>query len=106
MTPDCQTNAPGCAYYWIALLLCGLPAAIMLGFFYLWSRSLGASLWFGLLGVFTLGLATEFLPYSVVLDHHLPAAAALFIGFYVLMAFAPKNRAGWERVVFWCPLRP
>lgn len=91
LAPDCATTGNGCAYYWLSLTMVGLPFALMLGLFYLWMRSLTTSRVIALLGVCAVGLATELFPYSLVLNHHVPAAVALFVAFFFFSRFAPRN---------------
>ncbi|HZQ08678.1 MAG TPA: hypothetical protein VFD70_19000 [Anaerolineae bacterium] len=91
LTPDCATRARGCAYYWVTLLLIGAPASATVGLFYAWGRYLNLSAAIALLGTLTLGAGTMLLPYSLVLNHHLPSAASLFIAFFLLMTRAPRD---------------
>lgn len=91
LTSDCQTRGGGCAYYWLTLILSGTPAALMVGASFLWGRSLGATTLTALLGTIVLALGTEILPYSLVLNHHIPAAAGLFGALVLLTTQAPKN---------------
>ncbi len=91
LAPDCATHARGCAYYWVTLLLIGAPASVMVGLFYAWGRHLHFSIGIALLGTLTLAAGTMLLPYSLVLNHHLPSAASLFLAFFLLMTRAPED---------------
>lgn len=91
LAPNCATNASGCAYYWVVLLLVGLPVSGAVGLFYLWGRILNASESVAAIGAFALGGGTMLLPYTLVLNHHAPSAATLFIAFYLLLVQAPRN---------------
>jgi hypothetical protein len=90
LAPNCTTIANGCAYYWVVLLLVGLPVSVAVGLFYLWGRFLNVSAPAALIGTLALG-GTMLLPYTLVLNHHAPSAAMLFIAFYLLMVQAPHN---------------
>ncbi len=78
-----------CVYYWLTVLMVGLPSALMAALFYrLAWRELGSPGWaVGLTLLLCLG--TPVWPYSLVFNHHLPAAVALFICFYWLIT--PKQ---------------
>lgn len=91
LSQDCTTAANGCAYYWLSLTLVGIPFALLLGVFFLWARARNLSRPLALLGVLVLGLGTQLFPYALVLNHHLPAAAFLFVGFYALTVLAPRD---------------
>ena len=78
-----------CVYYWLTVLMVGLPSAMMAAIFYRlalrrvntvgWAVGLTALLCFG----------TIVWPYSLVFNHHIPAAACLFIAFYWLFERKP-----------------
>ncbi len=79
----CQANTI-CVYYWLTILLVGLPSAIMAALFYRFALShTGQASWAAILtGLLCFG--TLVWPYSLVFNHHLPAAIALFVAFYLL----------------------
>ncbi len=78
-----------CVYYWLTVLMVGVPSAFMATLFYrlalrqsdsfAWAVGLTALLCFG----------TVVWPYSLVFNHHLPAAIALFSSFYLLVGAEP-----------------
>ncbi len=84
LAPDCATSGKVCGYYWVTLILIGLPASIMIWLFYRFAFRIGMSMWRATVATLTLGLATMVLPYSLVLNHHLPAAVCLFASFYLV----------------------
>jgi len=88
--------SPDLAYYLLTLILVGLPSAVMLGLFYrmICGMELGDAP--ALLLTIALGIGTQVFPYSTVFNSHLPAAAALFGGFYALL----KSLEG-RRVSLW-----
>ena len=73
------------AYYLITLILVGLPSALMLAFFYRSTELFGLSNIWALLLTGVLGSGTLILPYSLVLNNHVPAAVCLFVGLYALI---------------------
>ncbi len=73
------------AYYLITLLLVGLPSALMLALFYRSTAFLELSNGWALLLTGVLGLGTLMLPYSLVLNNHVPTAVCLFVGLYALI---------------------
>jgi hypothetical protein len=79
------SQPPDWAYYWITLLLVGLPSAMMLALFYRSTALHGASNATALLATGALGLGTQILPYSLVFSNHIPATACLMLGFYALL---------------------
>lgn len=90
LAPYCASTN-GCAYYWLSLTLVGLPFSLMLGLFYLWARTLTAWRAIPLLGTLAMGLGTEIFPYSLVLNHHVPAAIGSFVAFYLFTTYVPRN---------------
>ncbi|MBI1879928.1 MAG: hypothetical protein HYR94_17190, partial [Chloroflexi bacterium] len=73
-----------CVYYWLTVLLVGLPSALMAVLFYrLAARQLGAPIWAaGLTALLCFG--TLVWPYSLAFNNHLIAASALLAGWYLL----------------------
>lgn len=99
LAADCRETGRVCGYYWLTLLLVGLPAAGMVGFFYLFGLGRQLPVWKAALGAGTAGLGSMVWPYSLVLNHHLPAAVCLFASFYLLTRPAqPDGR--WRRVAW------
>lgn len=90
LAPDCGLTAP-CAYAFLTLLVCGLPAALLIWLFFDLAVFLGRGTIAAAFGALALGIATEVLPYSLVLNHHLPAAVSLFAAFYLLLTRAPRQ---------------
>jgi len=77
-------------YYLITLVLVGLPSALTLALFYRSTAWFGLSNAWALILTGVLGFGTLFLPYSLVLNNHVPTAACLFLGLYALI----RSRAG------------
>lgn len=90
LAPDCAPNG-ACAYYPLTLLFVGLPASLMMALMFEFARAQNRSVIVALIGTLALGLATMVLPYSLVLNHHLPAAVSLFAAFYLLTTRAKEN---------------
>ena len=83
-----ESLAPGCghscAYFWLAFILAGIPAALMIWLFFEFARHVGAPMWSAFIGTLAFGLGTMIFPYALVFNHHVPAAASLFASFYLL----------------------
>lgn len=84
LQPDCPKSGDPCAYYWITLILVGLPVALLLLLFFEFALNQALPLWAAVIGTLTLGLGTMVFPYALVLNHHAPAAASLFASLYLL----------------------
>lgn len=91
LAPDCATAARGCAYYWLTLVLIGAPASLMIGLFYAFARLQNLTPIVALIGTVALGLGTMVLPFSLVLNHHLPAGASLFAAYFLLSSCAKEH---------------
>lgn len=91
LAPDCAQSAASCAYYALTLLFVGLPASLMIALVFDFARAQNATLGAALIVTIALGIGTMVLPYSLVLNHHLPAAVSLFGAYYVLTTRAAKN---------------
>jgi hypothetical protein len=80
-----------CVYYWLTVLMVGVPSAFMAALFYrLAQRQSDSFAWaVGLTALLCFG--TVVWPYSLVLNHHLPAAVALFSSFYLLVGVEPGH---------------
>ncbi len=89
LAPDC---AQSCAYFWLAFVLAGIPAAAMIGLFFAYARYVRAPMASALIGTLALGLGTMIFPYALVFNHHVPAAASLFASFYVLTTRGATSR--------------
>lgn len=76
---------PDWAYYWLTLILVGIPSAFLLALFYRIAASLGQSNALALLLTGVLGLGTLVLPYSLVFNNHIPTAACLMLGLYAAL---------------------
>jgi hypothetical protein len=85
---ECQ---PGvlCVYHWLTVMLVGLPSALLAAIFYrlAWAQLRSTAWAAGLTGLLCFG--TMVWPYSLTLNNHLPAAAALFGSFYLLTGSEP-----------------
>ena len=91
---DCAESGKPCAYYPLTLTLIGLPGAVLVWLFFQFLRkqqvALGSAV--AVTGALTFGAAVW--PYCLVINHHLPSAAALFASFYLL-----QTPRGWWRLV-------
>lgn len=85
LAPDCAYTGHGCAYYWVTLVLMGLPAAGLLWLFYRYARSQSLPIWVAVVGTAALGFGTMVWAYALVFNSHVPAAFALFASFYLLV---------------------
>jgi hypothetical protein len=76
---------PDWAYYLLTLIMVSAPSALMLALFYR-SRVIHTPMMTpqrsALVLTLLLGLGTLVLPYSLVFNNHVPAAACLMVGFY------------------------
>jgi hypothetical protein len=84
LDPGCAKSGRPCAYYWLTLILVGVPVALLVLLFYQYAIANGISPWTAVLGTFALGLGTMIFPYALVLNHHAPAAVSLFASFFLL----------------------
>ena len=73
------------AFYWITLIMVGVPSALMLALFYHSTGFLGLANLPALILTGVLGLGTLILPYSLVFTNHVPTAACLLAGLYALV---------------------
>ena len=97
---DCAAGEV-CAYKWLTILVIGLSSAPLLAAFYWFSVRLNACFWRSLLATGLLMLGTTVWPYSVVFNNHLPAAAALFVGFLLLVWDASRRQPETEKRSSW-----
>jgi len=88
---DCAQAARFCAYAPLTLLLVTLPASILIFLFFDYAARLSISVWAAVIGTVALGLGTMIFPYALVLNHHVPAAAAVFASYYLLNREGAKN---------------
>ncbi len=80
-----EPNTADWAYFILTLFLISTPATLILILMFKLARQQGWSQRNGLLFVTSLGLGTALFPYSVVFTNHVPAAAAIFVAFYLLL---------------------
>ncbi|MEP7200803.1 MAG: hypothetical protein ABI874_13355 [Chloroflexota bacterium] len=80
----CAENSTPLGYYGLTVLLVGSSAALLLVLFMGFMRQiqLGVVAAFGLTSL--MGFATEIFPYSLVFNHHVPSATAIFASFVAL----------------------
>ena len=90
LTPGCGHS---CAYFWLAFVLAGIPAALMIWLFFDYARRAAAPMWRAVIGTLAFGLGTMIFPYALVFNHHVPAAASLFASFYLLTTRGAPGRA-------------
>jgi hypothetical protein len=91
---SCSGDAPICSYWWFSNLMVVIPASAMLALFYYVGRQLGVNTFIALMFTVALGLGTMILPFGIVYNSHVPAAAYLFIGFVGLITpgLSDQNR--------------
>lgn len=92
LVPNCAQAGQFCAYRDLTFVLVGIPAALMLWLFFDFARRCRVPLWAALIGTIALGFGTMVFPYALVFNHHVPAAASLFAGFYILTTNAAMTR--------------
>jgi hypothetical protein len=90
LAPGC---AHSCAYSWLAFVLAGIPATVMIWLFFEFARRIGMPMWSASIGTLAFGLGTLIFPYALVFNHHVPAAASLFASFYLLVTRGAVSRA-------------
>ena len=56
LAPDCSTVARFCAYPWLTRIFIALPAALMLGLFFVYARRLSIPVWIAVVGTIALAL--------------------------------------------------
>jgi hypothetical protein len=93
LAPNCQHIGAFCAYRPLTLTVISLPAALMLWLFFTYALQQRLAVWAGVVGALALGFATMIFPYSMVINHHVPAAVAVFVGFFTLAQRAWPARA-------------
>lgn len=86
LIPDCWDTGQPCAYPWLVLILVTLPADALVWLFYAMLIQNGIGRGVSALCTCALAFGTMILPYSLVLNHHIPAAVSLFAGFFLLNA--------------------
>ena len=79
--------APGevCVYKWLTFLMVGIPSAVMLAVFHWAVAKRYRVTWRALFITFALAFASVVWPYSLAFNHHITAAACLFIAFSLLL---------------------
>jgi hypothetical protein len=80
------------AFYWLTLIGVGGSSALLVALFWRAMIDRGAG---GLLATtlaVALGIASPIAPYSIVFAGHVPAALALFAGFWLLLSLTPRKR--------------
>ena len=92
LKPEACTAGEVCAYYWLSLLMVGLPSALMIALFYHQARQSFDAFRPALLltGLFVFG--SMIWPFSLVYNNHIPTAASLFISFLLLPGTSPLER--------------
>ncbi len=89
LAPACAA----CAYPWLVRLLVALPAALALALMFDFARRQNVPVWIAGVGTLTLGIGTMLFPFSTVLNHHVPAAGAVWASFYLLATRRADRRA-------------
>lgn len=80
-----RCRPPDWAYYLVTLAVIGLPSALMLALFYRSTAFFDLSNSLALPVTLVLGFGTLVLPYSLVLNNHLPPGVCLMIALYALI---------------------
>ncbi len=80
-----RCRPPDWAYYLVTLAVIGLPSALMLALFYRSTAFFDLPNSLALPATLVLGLGTLVLPYSLVLNNHLPSGVSLMIALYALI---------------------
>jgi hypothetical protein len=83
------------AFYWLTLVMVGVPSALMLALFYRGTGFFGLANLPALILTGVLGLGTLILPYSLVFTNHVPTAACLFAGLCALVLARFQNVGRW-----------
>jgi hypothetical protein len=83
------------AFYWLTLVMVGVPSALMLALFYRSTGFFGLANLSALILTCVLGLGTLILPYGLVFTNHVPTAACLFAGLYALARARSENADRW-----------
>jgi hypothetical protein len=76
---------PDWAYYWLTWALMAVPSALALALFYRLAVSFSHSNALALILTAVLGLGTTVVPYSLVINNHIPTTACLILGLYALL---------------------
>jgi len=76
---------PDWAYYWLTWALMAVPSAFALVLFYRLAASFSHSNILALILTAVLGLGTTIVPYSLVINNHIPTTACLILGLYALL---------------------
>lgn len=104
LAPTCAESGGVCAYYPLTLLFIAVPASLLIWLMYSFARAQNRSFIVAMIGTGALALGTMILPYSLVLNHHLPAAVSLFVAFYLLTSRALQNERWILGIGFFCAL--
>jgi hypothetical protein len=91
LAPNCSTVGKFCAYGILTFAVVGIPAALMLWLFLDFGSRMSVPLWAALIGTVALAFTMVF-PYSLVFNHHLPAAVSLFGSYWVLTTRGAGSR--------------
>ena len=91
------------AFYWLTLIFSGGSAALLVALFWHALVSAGAGGTLATALAVTLGIASPIAPYSIVFAGHVPAALALFAGFWLLVRHASRGILP-NRRLFWSGL--
>jgi hypothetical protein len=93
LAPNCTQTGEFCAYRPLTLIVIAVPAALMLLLFFTYALQQHVEVWAAAVGTLALGFATMIFPYSMVINHHVPAAVCVFTGFFLLAQRAWYDRA-------------
>ena len=98
------TGARFTAFYWLTLIFIGGSSALLVVVFWraMLDAGAGGALATGL--AIALGIASPIAPYSIVFAGHVPAALALFAGFWLLVRHASRDILPNRRRLFWSGL--
>jgi hypothetical protein len=93
LAPTCGQSGVPCAYYGLTLILIGLPGVALVWLFFRFLLKQQVTVWTAAAATAALAFGSMVWPYSLVINHHLPSATALFASFYLLKIH--PNPLGW-----------
>ena len=98
LAPDCAESGKSCAYYGLTLVTMGLPAAGLVWLFFQFLRKQHIALWTAALATAAMAFGAMVWPFSLVLNHALPSAVALFASLYLLKTNVGRHASVWAGI--------
>ncbi|MBI5565444.1 MAG: DUF2029 domain-containing protein [Chloroflexi bacterium] len=89
------------AFYWLTLIFSGGSSALLVALFWRAMLEAGAGGTLATALAIALGIASPIAPYSIVFAGHVPAALALFAGFWLLVRHASRGSLSNSWRIFW-----